>query len=113
MTEHQPSEREMPLTGNVDHTGHRHTDHIVSPAVYLAVFVTLMVGTGLTVWAAQQDFGVLNTPVALAIAITKATLVILFFMHVKYSPRLMLLVVLSDYLMLGWLGEPLASLLRR
>ena len=46
-----------------------------------------------TVGAAGQDFGALNTPIALAIAVTKATLVILFFMHVKYSPRLTTLVL--------------------
>jgi cytochrome c oxidase subunit 4 len=55
-----------------------------------------MFGTALTVWVAFQDLGPLNTPVALAIAITKATLVILYFMHVKYSPRLTKLVVVAS-----------------
>jgi len=113
------------VTDPSHHEGHHHTDHVVSPAVYLAVFAALMAGTGLTVWAAQQDFGVFNTPVAMAIAVTKATLVVLFFMHVKYSPRLtklvvatafawlllMLLGVMADYWATGWLGEPLKALL--
>ena len=61
--------------------------------IYLAVFAALMLGTFMTVWAAGKDFGPFNTAVALGIAVTKATLVILFFMHVKYSPRLTQLVV--------------------
>lgn len=66
---------------------------MVPVSTYLAVFAALMLGTFLTVWAAGKDFGALNTVVALAIAVTKATLVILFFMHVKYSARLTQLVV--------------------
>jgi cytochrome c oxidase subunit IV len=67
--------------------------HVVPIPVYLAVFAALMMGTYLTVWAAGKDFGAFNTVVALGIAVTKATLVILFFMHVKYSPRLTQMVV--------------------
>ena len=67
--------------------------HVVPIPIYLAVFAALMVGTYLTVWAAGKDFGAFNTVVALGIAVTKATLVILFFMHVKYSARLTQLVV--------------------
>ena len=59
----------------------------------MLVFAALMLGTGMTVWAAGRDFGAFNTVVALGIAVTKATLVILFFMHVKYSARLTQLVV--------------------
>jgi cytochrome c oxidase subunit 4 len=69
------------------------SQHVVSPKVYLAVFLALLAGTYLTVEAAGHDFGAYNTVIALAIAITKATLVILFFMHVKYSPRLTRLVI--------------------
>ena len=90
---------------------HRHEPHIVPIVTYLLVFGALMVGTVLTVWAAGQDFGPLNTVVALGIAVTKATLVVLFFMHVKYSPRLtqlwvgaavaflalLVLVIVTDY----------------
>jgi cytochrome c oxidase subunit 4 len=75
--------------------------HVVGTRVYLAVFAALMVLTGITVWAARHDFGALNTPVAMGIAVVKATLVILFFMHVKYSPRLTKLVVASAFVWLA------------
>ena len=70
------------------------SEHIVQPRVYIAIFLALMVGTGLTVLAAFRDFpGPLNAVVALTIAVVKATLVILYFMHVRYSPRLIWLVI--------------------
>ena len=77
-----------------------HEPHIVPIPVYIGVFLALMVGTWLTVWAAGQDFGALNTVVALTIAITKATLVVLFFMHVKYSGRLIQVVVAASVIWL-------------
>jgi cytochrome c oxidase subunit IV len=78
-----------------------HTPHVVSLGVYFGVFAALMIGTLLTVVAAHMDFGAFNTPVALAIAITKASLVIVFFMHVKYSPRLITLVVVGSFVWLA------------
>ena len=69
--------------------------------VYLGIFIALMVLTVITVWAARHDFGAWNTPVALGIAVLKAVLVILFFMHVKYSPRLTKLVVASAFVWLA------------
>jgi cytochrome c oxidase subunit IV len=75
--------------------------HISPIRTYLAVFVALMVFTALTVWAAYQDFGAFNNLVAMGIAITKATLVVLFFMHVKYSTRLTSLVVVGTVLFLA------------
>jgi cytochrome c oxidase subunit 4 len=100
--------------------GHGHGPHVVPLPIYLGVFAALMVGTVLTVWAARMDFGALNTPVALLIACSKAALVILFFMHVKYSERLvglivvvsivflamLFLITLSDYWTRGLLGVP-------
>jgi cytochrome c oxidase subunit 4 len=77
------------------------TPHVVPVPVYLAVFAALMVLTLVTVWAARQDFGAFNAVVALGIAVTKATLVILFFMHVKYSSRLVWLVVAAAF---AWLA---------
>jgi len=62
--------------------------HVLPLRTYVAVFLALLVGTALTVWASTHDFGPLNDPIALAIAGTKATIVILFFMHVKYQTRL-------------------------
>jgi cytochrome c oxidase subunit 4 len=95
-------------------------DHVVPVGIYVAVFLALLVGTGLTVWVSTLDLGFWNTPVALTIAFTKALLVILFFMHVKYSPRLlwvalaaaffwlfqMIAGTLADYLTRGLLGNP-------
>lgn len=77
--------------------------HVVSPRVYVGVFAALMVLTAITVWAANQDFGPFNTLVAVGIAIVKATLVVLFFMHVKYGSRLTWLVVASAFVWLAFL----------
>jgi cytochrome c oxidase subunit 4 len=62
--------------------------HISPKSTYYAIFGALMVLTAVTVAVAFVNLGPLNFPVALAIAITKATLVVLFFMHVKYSSQL-------------------------
>jgi cytochrome c oxidase subunit 4 len=68
--------------------------HIVPVRVYLTIFLILMVGTILTVIAAQADFpGPLNAIVAMTIAVFKATAVVLYFMHVRYSSRLIWLIV--------------------
>lgn len=71
--------------------------------VYFAVFGALMVLTALTVVAAFQNFGPLNDVVAMGIAITKAALVILFFMHVRHSSRLTKITVVSGFLWLALL----------
>ena len=64
--------------------------------MYFAVFFALLVGTGLTVFAATLDLGRFNAAVALSIATVKATLVALFFMHVWHaSEKLTRLVVIS------------------
>ena len=62
--------------------------HVSPKSTYYAIFAALMVLTAITVAVAFINLGSFNFPVAIAIAITKATLVILFFMHVKYSSRL-------------------------
>ena len=62
--------------------------HISPKSTYYAIFGALMVLTAVTVAVAFVNLGALNFPVALAIAVTKATLVVLFFMHVKYSSQL-------------------------
>jgi cytochrome c oxidase subunit 4 len=78
------------------------SEHIVSIKVYLTIFLALMVGTALTVWAGLQDFPrQLNVIIALTIAVVKATLVVLYFMHVRYSSRLIWVVFTSA---LFWLG---------
>jgi cytochrome c oxidase subunit IV len=94
--------------------------HIVSPKIYFAIFAALMVCTGLTVWAAEVDlnhiFAGMNIVVALTIATLKASLVVLFFMHGKYSSKrtqmviicsmfwlaIMLFMTMSDYLTRAW-----------
>ena len=62
--------------------------HIVPLRIYFLVFAALMVGTALTVMAARVDLGPMNIVVALAIAGVKAALVVLYFMHMRYSHRL-------------------------
>ena len=73
------------------------SEHIVSKKVYFVIFSALMLGTTLTVIAALQDldfvFHGANTVVALTIAVTRATLVVLYFMHVRYSTRLTWVIV--------------------
>ena len=74
---------------------------VVPVKVYVAVFVTLLVMTATTTAVSGVDLGPWNTVVALAIAFFKASLVVLFFMHVKYSPRLTQLVILGALLWLA------------
>ena len=62
--------------------------HVAPLGMYLGIFATLMVLTGVTVAVAYVDLGEFNKVVALGIAGFKATLVVLFFMHVKYASRL-------------------------
>jgi cytochrome c oxidase subunit 4 len=95
-------------------------EHLVPKSVYFVVFGALMVLTIATVAVAFVDLGNLNVVVALAVAVCKATLVVLFFMHVKYSPTLTKLVVIAsivwlcvlfgvtmmDYATRGWLAAP-------
>jgi len=97
-----------------------HSTHIVPVSTYIFVFLALIVGTVVTWQVALIDLGRFNVIVALTIAVSKATLVILFFMHVKYSPRLTKLVVISgvfwliilltvteaDLLTRTWMGVP-------
>ena len=87
------------------------SEHIVSPKIYVTIFLALIVGTSITVWAAFQNFAQFNIVIALGIATTKATLVVLYFMHARYSPKrthlvifaaifwlaIMLTLTLSDY----------------
>jgi len=61
------------------------SEHISSVKLYVGIWLALLAGTGLTVAAALIDMGPFNPIVALAIATIKATLVVLFFMHVKYT----------------------------
>jgi cytochrome c oxidase subunit 4 len=77
------------------------SEHIVPTRTYYAIFGILMLGTYLTVQMAFIDLGAFNAAAALVIAVFKATLVVLFFMHVKYSSRLTWVVVLAGVFWLG------------
>ncbi|HZE25790.1 MAG TPA: cytochrome C oxidase subunit IV family protein [Terriglobales bacterium] len=61
------------------------SEHISSVKLYVGIWLALLAGTSLTVFAAFVDLGPFNTIVALSIATIKAILVVLFFMHVKYA----------------------------
>jgi cytochrome c oxidase subunit IV len=90
--------------------------HIVGPGQYTLVWVSLLVLTGVTVGAALLELGVFNPIVAVGIACVKAMIVILFFMHVAYSSRLvkftcfagfftflvLITMTLSDYISRAW-----------
>ena len=76
------------------------SEHVVPVKTYVMVFLALMVGTAITVWVSLVDitlFPHANVAIALVIACIKATLVILFFMHVKYSSRLTWVVVIAGF----------------
>jgi cytochrome c oxidase subunit 4 len=75
--------------------------HVTAVHVYLLVFAALAAGTLLTWYASTIELGIWNTPIALLIATVKATLVILFFMHVIHSTRLTWVVVIGAFLWLG------------
>jgi cytochrome c oxidase subunit IV len=107
-----------PHTHSGEHASEHHDEehHIVPPRIYIIIVSILLFMTALTVWASYIEMGVFNPIVALAIGVFKATLVVLFFMHVKYSTRLTKLVVgsgifvflvligmtLSDYFTRAW-----------
>jgi cytochrome c oxidase subunit 4 len=91
-------------------------EHVIPRRTYFTIYLVLIVCTYLTWQVAYFDLGVLNTIAALGIAVFKAVLVVLFFMHVRYSTRLTWVVVIgsvfwlgillvltfSDYLTRGW-----------
>lgn len=104
-----------------DHSEHSsHGPHIATVGNYLTIFASLMVLTALTVYVAYIDLGIMNTVVALGIAVLKAVLVILFFMHLKFSPTqtklamvsgvfwlmIMLIITAFDYVGRGMQYEP-------
>jgi cytochrome c oxidase subunit 4 len=90
--------------------------HVAPKSLYYGIFAALIFGTILTVVVAEFDLGVLNNVAMLAIACAKASLVVLFFMHVRWSSRLTWVVVASgifwllilftltmnDYMTRGW-----------
>lgn len=115
-----------PLEHPHQDTGHDHSineqdvhdtlSHIVPPRIYIIVGTALLILTGATAAISYIDLGVFNAVVALAIACFKASIVILFFMHVKYSSKLtkltlfsglftfcvLIALTLSDYMTRAW-----------
>jgi cytochrome c oxidase subunit 4 len=77
------------------------SEHVSSPKNYVLIFAALMVLTGVTVWVAKIDLGWANDVVALTVAVAKALLVILFFMHVRYSTRMTALTALAGFFWLA------------
>ena len=77
------------------------SEHVTPKKTYYIIFAALLVLTYVTVGVSKIDLGPLNTIVAMAIAVTKALLVVLFFMHVRYSTRLTKLVVAGGFVWLG------------
>jgi cytochrome c oxidase subunit 4 len=72
------------------------SEHIIPSKTYYAIWILLLILTGVTAWVATIDLGPLNTIVALVIATSKALIVTLFFMHVKYtSEKLTKVVIVS------------------
>ena len=88
--------------------------HEVSPKIYVAILFALLVGTAITVGASYVNLGIFNPIVAIAIACAKATLVVLFFMHVKYSSKLTKLTVFCGlFTFLALIGMTLADYISR
>lgn len=84
MSDHNSASGQMPEHTSENISGHV-SEHISSLGSSVTIWLALLAGTGLTVAAAFIDLGPFNTVVALTIATIKATLVVLFFMHVKYT----------------------------
>ena len=94
--------------------------HVVPKRIYFAVFLALIVLTWVTTYISTVDLGKWNIFVALAIAIFKASIVALFFMHVFYSTRLtkmivlcsvfwlilLLFITMTDIWTRNWMGVP-------
>ena len=78
--------------------------HIAPRSLYFAIFAALMVLTAMTIGVTYVDLGPANLLVAMCIAITKATLVVLFFMHVRWSSRLVHVTVITSLVFLGFLA---------
>ena len=110
------------MSDQIAHTDHEHK--VVSPFIYLTILCTLFVFTAITVWASYIDLGewhiaqgvtiFWNPVVALAIASTKMVLVVLFFMHVKYSTKLTKLTVVSGlFVFLALIGMTMSDYVSR
>ena len=97
------------------------SEHVITPVkTYVATFVALLILTAITYLVATQDFGWLNTPIALGVAFLKATLVVVYFMGLRYNTPLtktvavggffwliiLFGITMTDYLTRTWIGVP-------
>jgi len=97
------------------------SEHVITPVkTYVATFGALLILTAITYLVATQDFGWLNTPIALAVAFLKATLVVVYFMGLRYNTPLtktvavggffwliiLFGITMTDYLTRTWIGVP-------
>jgi cytochrome c oxidase subunit IV len=76
-------------------------EHIIPLRTYIGVFLALTLLTAITTGVAYIDLGALNTVVALTIAVAKMLLVVLFFMHAKYSTGLTRVIIIAGFFWLG------------
>jgi len=80
-----------------NHTEHPdYVGHLIPAKIYYVIWAILMAGTAITVFAATVELGVFNIVVALVIATIKGTLVVLFFMHLRYSDKLTMVTVVAS-----------------
>jgi cytochrome c oxidase subunit IV len=96
------------------------SQHVDSVKTYAAVWIVLLILTGVTTAVAYVDLGAFSVVVALVIAVVKVLLVALFFMHIRHSTQLtrlvvvggliwlmiLLLLTFADFLTRGWTGVP-------
>jgi cytochrome c oxidase subunit 4 len=93
-----------------EHSG----NHLIPTGIYVGIWAALMVFTGLTVFASEIDLGAWNIVLALLIATIKGTLVVLFFMHLKYSSKLTVVTVIAAiFFLLILLGFSMTDYLTR
>jgi len=88
-----------------DNSGHSgdyvHHPHVLPARLYVTIFVSLLILTYITVRASYFNFGEWNIIIAMAIASTKASLVALFFMHLKYDERFNGVIFVSAFVFLS------------
>ena len=101
------------------------SDHLIPRSVYFLIFLALLVFTGVTISVAFVDLGPFNTVVAISIAVFKGLLVVLYFMHVRYSSRLtwvfagagffwliiLFVLTMADFVSRDWLSLPVSDFL--
>ena len=96
------------------------SEHIVPTKIYYSIFVALLLLLAITIGVSYIHLGFLNVVAAMTIAVAKGVLIILYFMHVRYSNRLtwvfvsagffwlaiLLVLSMTDFLTRGWLPLP-------